>query len=1026
MLEFQVTQANFKFGVAEDQEPHQVPPGTLLTAENVVWKKSGRIEKRLGSTALTRSVIGGGTLSAAARLFTRGDELCVIDGASLYAYAAAAGAWRKVDTVPDVGLTWRSTLVGSGVAAADTAVSSAGLLVHAWVTGDPTSSATSGGLCVQVLGAATGTQVLPPQRLAFNTDLTHVRVVVLGTKAIVMTRIAANITAYLVDLSALTITAGVNLATDASTGSGLDACVIGASVVVCYVDNTGASCMLRSFDATLAPIATATVENGASDIFASIDGAAGETLYVLYLSSAGLLRLAIHDANSLVQRVAPQTIEDLISVNGCEQLAVCRYDATHAVVSYTCYATRYTDLRRTMSMLVSQTGSVSTTSTRGTWGTRLLTRPFMLGSKCYAFALDNPATDITTNFNDTNSILLELGTSATSLFVSMGEYVPHRYVGKVDTLIGGMTSRGSLPNVVVTTTTGERVAAIPFLAEAPELPSGWDCGTRLVRVTTGAAMPSDTWRAVTYGQEAYLAGAVASVYDGRSVFDYSFPRAPVWLTPITNTGSVDVGVHIYAVGYEYRGAAAVLHRGPISTYTFTILGSPVSVDANLSGGSVGNKAQDVDTGAPDVFSPVLAVYRSVAGSTIPQRLMTGAVVLQQDQVASFSDTVPDADIGGGVPLATRPVVYTTGGILEDEQAPALTTMTLHGQRLWGIDGSGVQAWYSKSFLDDYGVAPGFSTAFRIQFDVPVTALVSVDEKLIAFASDRIWAVLGDGPAPDGSNGDFQVTPIQTSVGCSNPRSVVSMADGVMFQSARGFYMVTRKLEVVFVGGAVQDQLAAFPNVTSAVLVAKRNEVRFTCDTADGSAGTVLSYNYVQQQWSTSRYTANGVYGCPFADACIWQGQWTAATPDGFVLQETDGTYLDDTAWVPMTIETAWISAAGPVGYACVDTMSLGGVSKSNHDLSVAVGFDGEDTYAQAAVTFLAGSPVTSIGPLEQCSVSIGTRRRCQAIRFKITDATPTNPGAYPVGTGQGVSLDTMGLELGIEKGLRRLPATKKG
>jgi hypothetical protein len=61
--------------------------------------------------------------------------------------------------------------------------------------------------------------------------------------------------------------------------------------------------------------------------------------------------------------------------------------------------------------------------------------------------------------------------------------------------------------------------------------------------------------------------------------------------------------------------------------------------------------------------------------------------------------------------------------------------------------------------------------------------------------------------------------------------------------------------------------------------------------------------------------------------------------------------------------------------------------------------------------------VTSTGPFESCGITVGTRRKCQAIRFKIQDATPTNSGSFPVGTGQGPSFDMLGFTVGIKKGL---------
>lgn len=1025
MLDFQVTQANFRYGVAEDQEPHQVPPGTLLTAENVVWKKSGRIEKRLGTTALTRSIIGGGTLSVTARLFPLGDELCAIDGAYLYSYSTALTAWRTVDQVPDVGLT-SSTLLDAqaGVAASDIALSSGGLLVHAWLTGDPTSQV-SGALYVQVLDRASGATVIAPTSLSSSGNLC-VRAIVIGTKAIVLSINSTNVQAFTIDLTTLAVSGATNLRTDApaTTFQGLDACVIGSNFVIAY--SKTAATAIYSYNASLVQQATATVEAVACGAV-SLDGASGESLYVLYVTGSAI-HLAVHDATTLTQTVAPVSVEALSL--GYTAVSVVRYSATSCIVAYTTTITLGSGITTvTATTQVSSAGTIGTLSVRGSYNTVLLTRPFMLGGRCYVFLADYQGVA----FKNTSPPGINTGLFEVAVSSNGGTtFVPHRYVGKSEHLIGARPRNICLSNAVAVSSTS-LLCALPFQTAAPATSNTWRCGARLVNATVGASLPADMWRSCTFGREAYVLGGLLAAYDKRSCFDYGFPHAPsaALLTPGT-VGSMLAGNYTYAYHLEFRSNAGVLHRSATAVSSPVAVAGSGSVDESIIGCNIGNKRTLSTSWLATALSTLCVLSRSAKDGSIYYRetfdpSFNVLTVNELTQPQTFTDTRNDNNIDAvGTPLASRPTLYTTGGVLDDESPPGGTTMVLFKDRLWIVDPTRLQAWFSKSFLDDYGTAPGFSTSFRVQFDAPVTALASVDEKLLAFASDRLWAVLGDGPAPNGDNGDFQVTPIQTSVGCSNPRSVVSMADGVMFLSSRGFYMVTRKLEVVFVGGAVQDQLASYPNVTSAVLVAKRNEVRWTCNDASSTAGVVLIYNYVQQQWSTARYTANSVYGVPFADACIWQGQWTAVTPDGFVLQESESTYLDGAAWVPMTIETAWVSGAGPVGYAAVDSMSLAGVSKSNHDLSISVGFDGEATYAQSPQTFTAGSAVTSVGPLEECKVSIGTRRWCQAIRFKIQDATPTNPGTYPVGTGQGATFDTLGLEIGIERGLRRLPATKKG
>jgi hypothetical protein len=59
---------------------------------------------------------------------------------------------------------------------------------------------------------------------------------------------------------------------------------------------------------------------------------------------------------------------------------------------------------------------------------------------------------------------------------------------------------------------------------------------------------------------------------------------------------------------------------------------------------------------------------------------------------------------------------------------------------------------------------------------------------------------------------------------------------------------------------------------------------------------------------------------------------------------------------------------------------------------------------------------------EDANVIINTRRKCNTIRFKVVDSTPTTG---TVGTGRGPSWDSMGLEVGVKRGFGNAPATKR-
>lgn len=368
--------------------------------------------------------------------------------------------------------------------------------------------------------------------------------------------------------------------------------------------------------------------------------------------------------------------------------------------------------------------------------------------------------------------------------------------------------------------------------------------------------------------------------------------------------------------------------------------------------------------------------------------------------------------------------------MNDEQPVAVLTRFLYKSRIFALAHDGRTWWYSKSFMDTPGNAPGFSFGFRMAFDDEQVGGETMDDKAVFFGPNTIHYMLGDGPAKNGANNDFTAPiRVQSDVGCTNARSLVSAPDGILFQARDGhIYLLSRQLEVNWIGRPIRDVLTAYPTITSAVLVSKRSQVRITANAADGLTGVVLVLDYQIKQWSVWKYydTDASTASTPIADACLWRDQYTFVTPAGKVFYENTANSLDDGTYVAMKLETGWFSASGPVGFESVRKFVLSGFSNTSHDLLLSAGFDGEDTYAQGPTTFLAGSDVTSVGPLERCQLTINTRRKCQAIRFKVEDRTPTSPGTYPVSTGKGPTFDTMGVEVGMKKGPRPVSATRKG
>lgn len=1034
-LEFQLAQANFRFGLAEGQDPRLVPFGTLTTAENARWTKGGRIEKRMGlSPALSRSIVGGGTISTARRLATSGNSLVLVDNDYVHTWSPSLGAWFRSSQLPQFASSWAPAVdTMQGVGHWDVASCASGAYeVLAWTIGAITDSADAISY-VMVRDTSTGAVVIPVTLLPFSSR--HIKVVGSGSVAYVVASETSStaIKVATITPSTQTVSAATTLRADVSSAAtSFDACMIGANLLVVY-QRTGAAPDIAAYTylpSTWVQQATGSVTGEASIVIKaiSVDGDASDQIYVMYaLDAAGLfnLRTATLHATTLAQVVAPANVE--VGFSYFTGLAVKWVSSGIAILTWGVGMAAGFGGTVLAKSCMFQGGGPDSTTRRGTIGAQWISRPVNVDGRWLALQASGEMTAASSTslpMLSGQSILVEVETGAKAA----GDWQPHRHIGTVDTLISGQAGSRSVASGYQVSAT-EGAFFVPYQSSAVSSLSGPRQALRRVSVVPQRSA-QDYARPLPYGLSTVLTCGVLTSFDGVSAFPLGFSSlsAVSFNSPVVaGGGSIGAGNYQYASLPEYRDANGILQRGIPGLSSILAVGAAGKVTFGFWGQATSHHEPQFTGLATSTSRKVtIAVYRTTAGGSIYYRLTSESAYTAPNN-DPFGGAVAYVDTASDSVLSGQPVLYTVGGEVEDRQAPSPRTGVVHAGRIFVIDGGKRNVWFSKLYADNPGIAPSFYPTFTLGFDVDLTALASLDDKLVIFARNKIWFLQGQGPASNGLNSDYgPPVAVATDVGCTNPRSVVSTPDGVVFQSERGLFILTRGLEVVWVGRPVKDQVAAYPSITSAVLVPSASEVRFTANAANGSGGIVIAYNYVERQWSTARYTIGGgaTYGAPIEDAIMWNGSWVACTSDGYVYVESTTSNLDaGNVWVPLTLETAWVSAPGPLAFQSVRTMQLEGVSNSDHNLTVSVAVDGETTYAQT-VTFMAGTDPVEVGPLEQCEVTIGPRRKCQHIRFRISDASPGN--GLAVGTGMGPSFDTIGIEVGVKKGFAVNPALRKG
>lgn len=498
-------------------------------------------------------------------------------------------------------------------------------------------------------------------------------------------------------------------------------------------------------------------------------------------------------------------------------------------------------------------------------------------------------------------------------------------------------------------------------------------------------------------------------------------------------GGMDAGTRQYVATYEGTDARGQWHvSAPSLPFTSlsadkTIQGAPALPSA--PGGSFGNNQVTKQTNLVSVPTLRLTrrngliingervggvqvgLWRTIAaedgGATIFYRVGTKANDPTVDAI-SFTDAASDQDI------LNADVLYTSTGALENIAPPPCQVVVQHRRRLLAADLDDENLiWISKELVDGY--APAWSDLLTRRVDATggrITALGSMDDKVVVFKASRILVFGGDGPDDTGGNGAFTAPEIiNTDVGCVNHDSVVFTQAGLMFQSQKGIYLLGRDLTASPIGTPV-ERYASAP-ITSAVLLPDSSQVRFTT-----SSGITLLYDYVAGQWS--------VFTCGAVHAEIWNGLHHRVDAAGVVYQETPGGFTDQGVPVALLVQTAWLKPGEALqGFMRARRMTVLGQYLSKHKLEVKVAVDYDETVRQTLL-FDAGAALganfegnggaygndpiyggAAISAVEQVRGALGALvQKCEAIRFTIRE--------IPGDEGAGLILQGLALELGIK------------
>ena len=614
-------------------------------------------------------------------------------------------------------------------------------------------------------------------------------------------------------------------------------------------------------------------------------------------------------------------------------------------------------------------------------------------------------------------------------------------VGKLAYENGGGYLTTGLPNISLNATT----ATIPYLfkdlIQAVNKDTDVATGTQTAGIYSQTGINLANFNIGTegldtaeIGNDLLISGGFLWMYDGYLPVEQNFV---VWPDMDTTTptngavwsatggsihaqpdGSTNTNAYYYVATYEWTDNQGNAYRSAPSVPI------PVTTTSNGTSGSITVNVPTLRL-TMKVSNPVkIVIYRwSVAQQNYYQvtSITTPTLNTTTSDSIAYVDTLADATILG------NNLLYTTGGVLEDINAPASNIFALFDTRFWMVDAEDQNLlWYSKQVIEatpvemsdvlTVYVPPTIATQ---ESSGPMKSLAPMDDKLIIGKKNSLFYINGSGPDNTGANNQYsQAIYITSSVGCSNQKSIVLIPKGMMFQSNKGIWLLGRGLDTEYIGAPVENYTLT-STVLSAITIPGTNQVRFTMD-----SGITLIYDYYFEQW--------GIFtGIPGLSSCIFESLHTFINQYGASYQETPGLYLDGSSPVLTAFKTGPLRLGDLQNYQRAYFFYFLGTFLSPHKLNVNLYYDYSTSPSQSILVMLPnystpygsgssqnpygqGNPYGGPSDLENGRVFL-ERQRCMAFAIEVQEIFDSS---YDTVAGAGFNLSGLNVVMGFKRGFR--------
>lgn len=523
------------------------------------------------------------------------------------------------------------------------------------------------------------------------------------------------------------------------------------------------------------------------------------------------------------------------------------------------------------------------------------------------------------------------------------------------------------------------------------------------RSATRNAVEYPLWHALA-GECAYLSGGWVAQYDGARSAEAGFHYFPEGVAATAGAAGNPNGALQYVALYEWVDNQGQRHQSAPSI--------PVSI--TVTNDQVALTAPTLQLGVRR-STTLVVFYRTTDAGTTFYRVGSVANNTAANTVG-ITDNLLDATLIG------NEILYTAGALPNTSPVNARAICN-HQGRLFLSSENPREVRYSQ--LPVRGVGLQFNEV--LAFEIPlgfgdITALESLDDRLVIFTPSAKFAVFGQGPDALGVGATYSAPAwLSGTTGCIDQRSKAIGPRGLSYQSSRGYYLLNRSLQEEYsdFGASIEGDLLSFAGirVTSAVYLENLAQLRLTVPQLEA----VLVYDYEYRQWSKFKATNVDLIT---QTGCIFAGLWTAIDAIGDqVIQDSPGTYLDlGTGVIVGTRRSAWFKLDAIGGWARFNRMVLqAAYAASGASSSLAITADINNILGSSqsqTVTFASTLALANAGQLPPLRFKLATQK-AQSVVFTIVDT----PVAAAAG-GAGLNLSALTLEATSMQQANKLPAAQ--